>query len=172
MQLQQTQTGHVTEVLNDLVKINSDRIIRYQKALDKSNLDSDLQCVFQKIISESKKHKDQLLKKMDELGITPQDVFAISGQIHRAWMDLCVVFTGSTRKGIMASCLYNEDIIRHAYNAALSTDLNLFEDIRDLIERQLKTINNISEDIKNCRDEYYLANTTMKSFQYNPMVFS
>jgi len=172
MLLQQTQSAQVTEMLNDLVKINSDRISRYQKAIDKTNLDSDLQCVFQKIISESKKHKEQLLEKMHELGITPQDVMGISGQIHRAWMDLCVVFTGNTRKGIMASCQYNEDIIHHAYTAALSVDLDMFEDIRELIEKQLKTIKNISADIKNCRDEYYLANTTMKSFQYSPMVFS
>src|ERR1700761_6085726 len=107
MVLQHTnQTEQVAEMLNDLLKINNDRLARYQKALEQTtNLDADLSAIFKNIIAESRSYKNELIEKMHELGIDPHPVIgSVSGQIHRAWMDLSVALSTNTRKAIMASC--------------------------------------------------------------------
>ncbi|MDR3680233.1 MAG: PA2169 family four-helix-bundle protein [Flavipsychrobacter sp.] len=169
---QQIKAEHVAEMLNDLVKINTDRVARYQKALDQANLDSDLACVFKNIVADSIKYKNELKDKMNELGVNPYPILgSISGQIHRAWSDLSVALSTNTRKAIMSSCQYNEDIAQHAYTAALSADFTPFDDIRQLIETQQKAMKTTSERIKKCNEEYYVTNTAMRSFQYSPMMF-
>ncbi len=171
MKPQQNKAEHVAEMLNDLVKINTDRVARYQKGLDMAaNLDSDLICVFENIIADSYKYKNELTEKMNELGVNPYPVLGISGQLHRAWSDLSVALSTNTRKAIMASCQYNEDIAQHAYTAALSTDFTPFDDIRQLVELQQKAMKQTSERIKKCNEEYYVINTAMRNFQYSPMM--
>ena len=49
----------VTELLNDLIKINNDRIAGYQRAIGEANdLDIDLKSVFDGMIKESEQYKD------------------------------------------------------------------------------------------------------------------
>ena len=49
------------EVLNDLIRINNDRIEGYEKAVDKANeTDMDLRSIFNRMAQESRKYANEV----------------------------------------------------------------------------------------------------------------
>ncbi len=56
-----TTNDKLVEVLNDLIEINNDRVVGYEKAADETkSLDVDLQAIFTKMAAESKKYAAEL----------------------------------------------------------------------------------------------------------------
>ena len=141
-------------ILNDLIKINNERIMCYQQVIDHSaNLDTDLKLLFQEIIKEGNQLKEQLVNKILELEGNPSDGVSISGLIHRAWLDLRVTFTGSSRNAVMNFCEYNEEVAQHAYKAALNVAADMNSSIYKLIEQQQMTLKRTFASIR----EYHEA---------------
>ena len=77
------------EVLNDLIKINNDRINGYEKASDEiKSTDVDLQGMFLKMASDSKDNDRELSNAVVKLGGEPSTDTTVSGKIYRTWMDV------------------------------------------------------------------------------------
>ena len=152
--MQTTET--TVEVLNDLIKINNDRIAGYQRAIaEAKDLDVDLKATFESMISESEVYKQELTEKANELGADleqDKDTTTTAGKIYRAWMDVKATFTGSDRKSILESCEFGEDAAQRAYEAALTSDEEISNDITDLIKRQQQSLRNSHDLIKKYRD--------------------
>jgi uncharacterized protein (TIGR02284 family) len=143
----------ITEILNDLVKINNDRIEGYQKAINESkDLDIDLKAIFEAMIRDSSQYKDELTKKIMHHGGDVEDDTTSAGKIYRAWMDIKATITDSDRHSILASCEYGEDAAQHAYEAALSADSLLDADCRQLIAAQQTSLKKSHDVIKTERD--------------------
>src|SRR5476651_2543090 len=97
-------------VLNDLVKINNDRITGYKTALDEiGENDIDLKGIFRKMASDSRDNVRELSDLILRSGGEVSTETTSSGKIYRVWMDVKAAFTGSDRKGILSSCEYGED---------------------------------------------------------------
>ncbi|MBS1585423.1 MAG: PA2169 family four-helix-bundle protein [Bacteroidetes bacterium] len=142
-------TEQVCELLNDLLKINNDRIAGYQRAIGETkNLDIDLKALFEGMIKESEQYKTELAQLIGKYGGTIEDDTTTSGKIYRAWMDVKATFTGSDRKAILASCEFGEDAAQRAYESALATDLPLDEECRTLIVEQQQALKNSHDVIK------------------------
>jgi uncharacterized protein (TIGR02284 family) len=143
----------VLEVLNDLVKINNDRIEGYTKAIKETkNEDADLQSLFSRMRGESQQLKSQLEKKMMEVGgKTGEDSTLLSGKIYRAWMDVKATFSGKDRKAILSSCEFGEDAAQKAYDTALNEE-GLPSEVRDLILQQKVQLRKSHDEIKMLRD--------------------
>ena len=140
-------------VLNDLIKINNERIVCYQQAINQAvNLDIDFNHLFQEIIVEGQEFNQQLINKINEFDGNPKDNVSISGLIHRAWLDLKVTFTGNTRNAIMNFCEYNEEVAQHAYEAALNVSAEMNNDIYTLIEQQQDTLKRTFASLKKCHE--------------------
>ncbi|MFI5195601.1 MAG: PA2169 family four-helix-bundle protein [Chitinophagales bacterium] len=140
-------------VLNDLIKINNERIVCYQQAIDHAiNLDIDFNHLFQEIIAECQRFNQQLINKINALDGNPKDNVSISGLIHRAWLDLKVTFTGNTRNAIINFCEYNEEVAQHAYKAALNVSAEMNNDIYTLIEQQQDTLKRTFASLKKCHE--------------------
>ncbi|MCH5690337.1 PA2169 family four-helix-bundle protein [Niabella sp. W65] len=77
------------DALNDLIQINNDRIVGYQKGIDelKDGQDADLKSLFNNMISESTAYKKELEDLVIEYGDRPQMVLPIweSCTVH-GWM--------------------------------------------------------------------------------------
>ncbi len=145
----------IIEILNDLVKINNDRIAGYQRAIKESNdLDIDLKSLFDGMIKESEQYKTELTEHVHKHGGTIEDETTTSGKIYRAWMDVKATFTGSDRKAILESCEFGEDAAQRAYDAALAADIPLDEDCRQLIAEQQQALKNSHNVIKKYRDAH------------------
>ncbi len=142
------------EVLNDLVRINNDRIEGYRRAINETkDLDIDLKAVFNNCINDSEAYRAQLVSKVKEYGGTPPEDTTLSGKVYRLWMDLKATFTGSDRKTILASCEFGEDAAQKAYAAALDND-DVKADAMQLIAEQKQALKKAHDLIKKYRDAH------------------
>lgn len=141
------------EVLNDLIRINNDRIEGYNKAADEAaNKDVDLQAIFRQMAAESRSYVNDLSKYVARSGEKLETDTTFRGKIYRAWMDVKATFTGKDRKAILASCEYGEDAAQKAYDTALSSDAELSTEIRQLIMDQKTSLKRSHDIIKKMRD--------------------
>lgn len=143
----------LVEVLNDLVQINNDRIVGYEKAAKEAEaVDVDLIATFNKMADESRKYKSELTQEVSRLGGTPSTDTTNMGKIYRVWMDVKATFTGSDRTAILNSCEFGEDAAQKAYKEALASDAEIDADTRQLITSQQSSLKTSHDIIKKYRD--------------------
>lgn len=143
-----------SEVLNDLITINNDRIAGYEKAeKELKDKDIDLKTLFGQMIAESRSYVTDLSKYVAASGDEPSDKTMLSGKIYRAWMDVKATFSGKDRKAILASCEFGEDAAQKAYDSALSSDADLPTEVRQLIMDQKTSLKKSHDRIKALRDK-------------------
>jgi uncharacterized protein (TIGR02284 family) len=141
-----------TEVLNDLIQINNDRIVGYEKALEELQPeDSDLRALFIRMIDESHKYKLTLATEVEVLGSDADSGTTNSGKIYRAWMDVKAIFTGHDRKTVLNNCEAGEDAAQAAYKAALGEE-DLAAYLRTIITEQKALLKASHDEIKALRD--------------------
>ena len=145
----------LVEVLNDLVKINNDRIAGYERAITESNdLDVDLKAVFEGMKRESEEYKSELMSVIRSLSGEVTTDTTMSGKVYRAWMDVKATFTGASRKAILENCEFGEDAWRRAYEAALSSDVEMSAEVRQLITSQYNSEKSSHDLMKKYRDAH------------------
>lgn len=143
---------HCVEVLNDLVRINNDRIEGYQRAAEETKPeDSDLRNLFQQMAQESRQLKQELASEVAHHGGEVADGTMVSGKIYRAWMDVKAAFTGADRKAILSSCEFGEDAAQRAYKMATESE-GLPTHVMELVNRQKQELKASHDKIKALRD--------------------
>ena len=143
----------VIGILNDLVRINHDRVVGYQKAIDElKDEDADLKTLFTRYISESREYGQELTQEVTRLGGDPADGTTNSGKVYRVWMDLKAAITGKDRKTVLSNCEFGEDAAQKAYDTALNSDVDLEPSVRDLVVRQKATLKSGHDEVKRLRD--------------------
>lgn len=144
------------ETLNDLIKINNDRIEGYQRAINESkDLDIDLKATFERMISDSAQYKQELTELAQKHdGDVEIDDTTTSGKIYRAWMDVKATFAGNDRKTILESCEFGEDAAQRAYESAMSVHEELLPEANQLIAEQQKALKSAHDLIKKYRDSH------------------
>jgi uncharacterized protein (TIGR02284 family) len=150
----------VTGILNDLIQINNDRIVGYQKAIEElKEGDGDLRALFQQYIHQSQEYQAELRSLVRGLGGSPAtDETTNSGKVYRVWMDLKAVFTGKDRKTILNNCEFGEDAAQKAYSIALNEDVNLDGAIRELIVKQKAALKVGHDEVKRLREMHDTTN--------------
>jgi uncharacterized protein (TIGR02284 family) len=148
------KSREVTEVLNDLVMINNDRIAGYNRAIRELKPgDEDLKLLFDRMIIESQQIKSDLANEIQVLHGDVEKGSSEMGKIYRAWMDVKAVFTGENRHTILSNCEEGEDAVQRAYKKALETD-RLPSFLRDLLNSQQNMLRYSHDEIKNLRNQY------------------
>jgi uncharacterized protein (TIGR02284 family) len=143
------------EVLNDLIKINNDRIEGYEKAaenVDKS--DVMLKTLFYQVAEESHEYRKELSDRVTALGGEPAESSTAPGKIYRAWMDVKATFSGDDAKAMLEACEFGEDAAQKAYKAALDRSEEYPASVRHLIEDQKNMLKMSHDLIRSRRDEY------------------
>lgn len=149
-----TNSQETIEILNDLVQINNDRIVGYERAIKelKNDEDGDLRELFLSMIDESRRIKLDLANEVQTLKGDVEKGTTASGKIYRAWMDVKAVFSGHDRHTVLANCEFGEDAAQKAYKTALeSTSLPAF--LRDTVKEQQETLRISHNEIKALRDQ-------------------
>lgn len=143
----------VTGILNDLIRINHDRVVGYEKAIDElKDEDADLKVLFQRYITESRQYGQELTTEVTRLGGDPAEGTTNSGKVYRVWMDLKSAVTGHDRKTVLQNCEFGEDAAQKAYDMALNSDAELEPSLRDLIVRQKAALKSGHDEVKRLRD--------------------
>jgi uncharacterized protein (TIGR02284 family) len=134
------------EVLNDLIRINNDRIAGYEKAIDEvENMDVDLKALFQSMANESREYVSELGVEVARLGGEITTGTTNSGKIYRAWMDIKSAFSVNERA-------------QKAYEEALASDADISVEVRQLITDQKAALKNSHDAVKRYRDLHHAAN--------------
>jgi uncharacterized protein (TIGR02284 family) len=142
------------EVLNDLIRINNDRIEGYEKAIEETkDIDADLKTLFRRMADQSRQAKAELIQEVQKRG-GGADVNSTtnSGKIYRAWMSVKATFSGKDRKSILAACEFGEDAAQKAYKEALESEETMDIDIRQVITKQKSSLKESHDLIKRHRD--------------------
>lgn len=143
------------DILNDLVKINNDRIAGYDRAIKESkDLDIDLKAIFEGMIRESEGYKEELTALIQKHGGEVEDDTTTSGKIYRAWMDIKATMTDSDRLSILASCEFGEDAAQRAYEAALGSNDLLNPEVRGVVEEEKALLKKSHDLIKQQRNAH------------------
>ena len=143
----------VIGLINDLIQINNDRIVGYEKAMDELKPeDADLKSLCIRYIAESRVYLNELSHEVTRLGGDPADGTTNSGKVYRVWMDLKAVVTGHERKTILNNCEFGEDAAQKAYDMALSSDVELEVALRDMIVKQKAELKMAHDEVKRLRD--------------------
>ena len=140
-------------VLNDLLRINHDRIVGYEKAIEElKDEDADLRTLFHRYTQESKEYATELTHEITRLDGDPADGTTNSGKVYRVWMDLKAAIAGKGRQAILENCEFGEDAAQKAYDMALNSEVELEAPLRELIVRQKAALRVGHDEVKRLRD--------------------
>ncbi|GAB3642772.1 PA2169 family four-helix-bundle protein [Spirosoma arcticum] len=139
----------IVDDLNDLVKINNDRIQGYEKAIE-DNEDAQLDDLFRHYVVQSQKFRSQLAEhivRIDGTAVTDATTTDISSKIHRAWIDIKSAVTGKDRDTVLSSVEFGESAAVEAYKSAIEKD-HLPAYIKEDLTKQLGELNEAYEKMK------------------------
>src|ERR1700712_3767280 len=146
------------DVINDLIKINNDRVAGFEKA--GSDLEEDnkyLVAMFNKLAGESQQYVVELTGIAQQYG-EAADGTSTSGDLHRAWIDIKSTFTGGSVQAILDECERGEDAAKAAYRDALDPENELSAELVQLLQRQQQGITEGHDMIKALRDQMKTIN--------------
>ena len=149
----ETKQETTLEILNDLVKINNDRIEGFEKATKDVGADrEDLRLLFTQFIGESHQNKLELGTEIQALGKDIENTTSGSGSLHRTWLEIKAAFTGHDTHNVLEECEFGEDAIKKAYaNALEEEDLPAY--IKDILLKQQQALVAAHDKIKQLRDQ-------------------
>lgn len=139
----------IVEDLNDLVKINNDRIMGYEKAIE-DNEDAQLDDLFRHYIVQSQKFRSQLAEhivRIDGTAVTDATSTDVSSKIHRAWIDIKSAVTGKDRDTVLSSVEFGENAAVEAYQDAIEKD-HIPAYIKEDLTSQLSDLKTAQEKVK------------------------
>jgi len=143
----------VIGIVNDLIRINHDRVAGYEKAIEELKAeDADLKTLFSRYVTESGQYARELTSEVSRLGGDAAEGTTNSGKIYRVWMDLKAAITGKDRQTILNNCEFGEDAAQKAYDIALNSDEELETPLRDLIVKQKTALRAGHDEVKRLRD--------------------
>ena len=154
---------HQIAALNDLVRINNDRITGYEKAIEGA-IDADLKKLFTEYIEDSKKYNAELRDHLHVLGGDPSTGTTIAGKFYHTWIDVRAKFSAKDRLSILSDCEYGEDVANAAYRNALDDKELIWKDdkVVTMLSHQLKELKVSHDHIKELRDAAIALNIKIK----------
>ncbi|MBK0378317.1 ferritin-like domain-containing protein [Mucilaginibacter segetis] len=145
---------HQISALNDLIKINNDRIAGYNKAADSTD-DMGLKTIFASYADQSRGYVNELNDYVHQLGGSPADGTTLSGKFYHAWIDVKATFTKKDNHSILSDCEYGEDVAKGNYRKALDDKELIWEDekVVALLNDHLSGLKIAHDAVKALRDD-------------------
>jgi len=134
-------------ILNDLIRINIDRISGYEKAAhEEKTPEPALREVFYRMATESRAYVNDLHAQVIRLGGAPVTQATITGKIYLYWLEGNNRFDGADRPGRLAACQAAQKATETAYRQALEEPLPA--DLHYLIESQLWSLERADQQLR------------------------
>ena len=130
------KNAETISVLNDLIRINKDRVAGYEKAVqDHHDQDPEVRDAFYKMATDGRSYINELHAEVMRLGGAPVTASTLSGKIYLFWLHQQADFGGKDGHSLLAACEAGEDAVQQSYASALDS-ANLPEAIRHILESQ------------------------------------
>lgn len=122
----QNNNEALADTLNELIRINFDRVYGYEKAAaETEQVDIDLKAIFNEYADMSRGYITHWQQQVRSLGEEPSSDSTVRGKVYRVWMDVKSAVTNHDRESILNSCAFGEQAAIDAYEEALSTNTHL-----------------------------------------------
>jgi uncharacterized protein (TIGR02284 family) len=145
-------TAYQISALNDLIRINYDRITGYKKKIE-TILDDDLENLFSDFIYQSHQNIEELTRYIHKLGGKLTIGSALSGKFYQAWINLTSSIYKQTRQTLLDYCEYCEDVSKSAYQKAFDdNEVHWGKKETVILKRQLNDLKNSYTQIKRLKD--------------------
>lgn len=133
-------------VLNDLLQITNDRMEGFEKVEGKVwEMYPDIKDEYDRMISQSKIMRNELINLITEKKGTPQDSPSVTGAVHRTWIDIKNSFTvGNLELSTLENVVFGEKAAIEAYQNALDSGA--------LCEKSTKVV---AEQLRSLKDSYH-----------------
>ena len=138
--------------LNDLVRINNDRIQGFEKAIE-DNEDSSLNAQFRQMVVQSQRFRSELadhIVRLDGKAVSDATSTDFSSKIHRAWIDIKAAVSGKDRDTVLSSVEFGENAAVEAYEEAID-DEDLPHYVKDVLQNHLTELRTSLEQVKALR---------------------
>jgi uncharacterized protein (TIGR02284 family) len=141
---------NVVSTLNNLIETCRDGQNGFKEAAE--NVKSpELKTFFNQIVLERAQFVGELQQEVQRLGSDPENTGSTAAAMHRVWMDIKGSLTGRDDQSILNECERGEDSAVEAYRDTLN-DENLPTNIRSIVERQFRSIQQVHDRVKQMRD--------------------
>ena len=126
--------------LNDLIRINKDRITGYRQRMATAP-DDDMEELLSDLIYQSYQHIEELTYNVYELGGNPARSNGMPGKFYHSWTDLKAFIFRETRKKMLEYCEFCEDVIKAIYQKAFNAqELHWDKRVAALLKKHLRDI--------------------------------
>lgn len=136
-------------VLNDLLHIMNDRIEGFSKVEGKIwEMYPDIKDDYDRMISQSKIMKNELINLIIEKKGSPEDSPSISGTVHRTWIDIKNSFTlGNLENSTLENVVFGEKAAIEAFQNAIDSG-NLSKKDISIVSEQLHQLKQSYDQFK------------------------
>jgi uncharacterized protein (TIGR02284 family) len=142
-------TSDIRSTLNDLIETLKDGEEGFRTSAEKLN-GASIRSQFLQYASERASFARDLQSQVAGIGGDPAVSGSTSGALHRGWIGLKSALTGDSDHAILAEAERGEDAALKNYRDALSKDLP--SNIRQVIERQYRAIQQVHNSVRSLRD--------------------
>ncbi len=140
------------EILHDLLQIQYERTCIYEKLLQYPGQEESVCKCLHEIAQHSRHSMFVLRGHMDIHCGDPADRVQVKGPIYRKWPGTKQLLPGTSPADVLQFCEYNEKQAVLAYQEAIGGE-EWEEDIRDLLDEQLKSLRQSSRLINKCMEK-------------------
>jgi uncharacterized protein (TIGR02284 family) len=161
-------TDEIRSTLNDLIETLKDGERGFRESADKLK-NTSYAATFRSIASERASAASELQSEVARLGGKPETSGSASGALHRGWIGLKAALTGDSDHGILEEAERGEDNAVKNYRDALSKDLPT--DIRSIVERQYRQIQQRHNEVRSMRDAAKTGTVTSSSVTGTPRTY-
>jgi len=144
-----TVTDNTHSVLNNLLETCRDGQNGFDtaaKAVDEPGLKAEL-------MQYSMQRQDfaaELRASITSLGEKPSDSGSVAAAMHRGWINVKSLVTGSSRHSVLDECERGEDSALHAYRDAISAGLPAA--VQSVVQSQAEQVQRVHDRIRALRD--------------------
>ena len=160
------------EIVHDLLQIQHERAITYEKLLQFGNQDDKICMLLKKLAIQSRNCMLELRSHIsDTTGSDPADRVEIKGEILREWHGLHHFMPDSPYQDIISCFEINEMRTSLAYEKALLLNAHLCDELKNLIRFQFDVISRSYHFILESREKPYIPETPRACDERKPPAY-
>lgn len=139
-----SRIGRAATVLNNLLRINNDRVEYYKIASGKTS-ELSLKTIFNRMVVESQRNATALIHEIIKSGRkTIGSATTTRSAFYLFWKKVKAIFTSNSRQSMLTSCVPGEDAAQTAYFDAISSN-ELTMQSRQLLRNQQVALKFLSD---------------------------
>lgn len=142
--------NEITENLQDLLEKNYDAEKGFAKAMENARSEN-LKKFLRHQAAQRSRFANELTQELRNLNEEPIESGSVTGDLHRAWIDIKSTFTGNEDEAVLEECIRGEKASAKEYEEKLQR-YNFPSQISNVLQRQSSEIHQTLSQVKKLED--------------------